>query len=150
MKKQIYTIVTMLILAITLAVSSAQAQSGRQVRMKIPFDFTVGRKTFRAGEYTFARSTMASTAGLLVRSVDGRAGEMILTHSVEAGTAQAAETKLVFHRYAGQYYLAQVWTSADKFGLALNMSRRERALQRELARTTYMERQMVVIVARQT
>jgi hypothetical protein len=57
---------------------------------------------------TFAQETTPSA--LLVRSEDGRAGALVLTNGMQVRQDQD-QTKLVFHRYGAQYFLAQVWTA---------------------------------------
>jgi hypothetical protein len=81
---------------------------------------------------------------LSIRSVDGDSGEYVLTSNVQAG-ARRSESKLVFHRYGGQYFLSQVWTAGDSAGRELPKSRRERGVERETAKSA-MERQTVTLV----
>ena len=44
------------------------------------------------------------------------------------------DTKLVFNRYGDQFFLSQVWMAGRTDGQELIKTRRERLLQREIAR----------------
>jgi hypothetical protein len=48
-------------------------------------------------------------------------------------TSPADKGKLVFRRYADQYFLAEVWSAGDISGRQLMKSKQERAIERELA-----------------
>jgi hypothetical protein len=45
-----------------------------------------------------------------------------------AGPSKADETKLVFHKVGGHYFLAEIWTSARGEGLAVPKSKLEKEL----------------------
>lgn len=148
MRKQSLRIFLMLGLFAILAVSSAQAQSGKEMKASIPFSFTVADKTFPAGEYSIERLNPASDkAAIVVKSADGRMSRIVLTENIRA--AEAPERAgLVFNRYDDQYYLAQVWTAADNNGLELPKSRSERALARNRAGERAPERTTIALSAR--
>src|SRR6266404_3151675 len=73
---------------------------------KIPFDFTVGTKSFTAGEY-IVRSESARPV-LALESADHKSAIMALTQDVHTRTP-LSKGKLVFNRYGDQYFLSQVW-----------------------------------------
>lgn len=133
MKKQSLRIVVILSFLMILVVSSAQAQSGREMTAKIPFSFSVGNKSFPAGEYRVTRlNTASDKAALAIKSADGRMSKIVLTMPVRASEPRES-AQLVFTRYEDQYFLSQIWTPADQTGLELPVSRSEAAL---LARNT--------------
>ena len=152
MRKQFLKAVTMLVSIIALAFMTAlisNAQSSREpIRANIPFDFQVGDKTLTAGRYVVQTITSSSDEGLRVQSRDGRQSAMRLTNSVQSPEAarlihpepkmRARNAKnssmLIFHRYGGTYFLAQVWRQAANEGRELVKSKTERAVERELAR----------------
>jgi hypothetical protein len=113
----------------------------------IPFDFKIAGKTLPAGEYIVRRSTQVSAEGLLIRRTDSRASAYVLTISIQAGENRK-HSELVFHRYEGQYFLSQVWTSGRSYGRELFKSGQERSLERKMAKNG-PERQTVAIVGRQ-
>ena len=130
MKKQSLRIFLMFSVLAVLAAASAQAQSNNAQTANIPFEFSVGDKTFPAGEYSVARlNPQSDKAALAIKSADGRMSKIVLTMPVQAGRAQEI-ARLVFSRYDNQYFLAQVWTPADNTGLELPKSRSERSLAR--------------------
>jgi hypothetical protein len=134
MKKQLYTMTAMMILAGFVAMSSAKAQTNtsRQLTANIPFEFSVGDKAMPAGDYTVRQINPASDRAVLqLRSKDGSASAMVQMASV-AGKAQES-AKLVFHRYGNQYFFAQAWTTGDSEGLEVRRSRAERGMVERLA-----------------
>jgi hypothetical protein len=136
----------MLSLLVTLTVTPVTAQSSFLfVRMRIPFEFTIGHKTLPPGDYIVKRSDSAISEMLLVSSVDGGSGTYVITKNVQA-KARQSESKLIFHRYGGQYFLSQVWTAGDSAGRELPKSGRESAVDRELAKNT-VERLTVTLIA---
>jgi len=108
------------LLALALA-SSAVAQT-RSIhagfRANVPFDFTIGAQTFRAGTYQFQRplgkpSAAAGVGMIAVRSVDGSAYKAVMTALARPSGDQPADTKIVFKKRGGQWQLFQVWMGGD-------------------------------------
>ena len=129
MKKQSLRIFVILSFLAIFAASTAHAQSGGEQTANVPFSFSVGGRTFPAGTYSVRRlNPQSDRTALSVRSADGRAGKIVLTLPVQSGAARES-AKLVFNRYGHQYFLSQVWTTADNAGLELPRSRAERALE---------------------
>jgi len=134
MKKEILSVFTMLILTLAVAVGTAHAQSARQMAASIPFEFTIGNQTLPAGDYTIRFVNQDSGRNsLLIKSTDGRVNRMVMMNTAQKGSAQE-KASLVFNQYGDRYFLAEVWTGADPYGLALPRSRSERDTERELAR----------------
>ena len=130
MRKQSLRIFLMIGLVAILAPLSAQAQSSSEQTANIPFSFTVGDKTFPAGEYRVVRLNLQSSqAALAIRSVDGRMSKITLTTDIQ-GSGVTDKAKLVFNHYGDEYHLAQVWMRVADGGLELPVSRSERALAR--------------------
>jgi len=134
MTKQITKGLTMLLLIVAVAfvtaVASANGQSKHQVA-KIPFEFIVGDKTLPAGQYDVTGIT-ANNEVLRIRATEQNQTVLRMTNSI-THSSPADKGKLVFRRYADQYFLAEVWSAGDNSGRQLMKSKRERALQRELA-----------------
>ena len=134
MKKQNLRIVVMFGLFAILAVSSAHAQTRREMTANIPFSFSVADKTFPAGQYSVTRLNPASDkAALAIKSDDGRLSKIFLTVPI-LDSRMHESAKLVFSHYGDQYFLAQVWTPADNTGLAVPQSKSERTLARNAGR----------------
>ncbi len=132
MKKQAYTIATMILLFTVAGLSSARAQSNsaQQIRAHIPFAFNVGEKSFPAGEYTVVCTNTASDRKVLqLRGTNGSI--LVQTNSIIGKTSE--EAKLVFNRYGDRYYFSQAWLTADDTGMQVSRSRSEKATAKEMA-----------------
>jgi hypothetical protein len=101
------------------AIGMGQAQIGGDVlKVKVPFNFTVGTQTFPAGEYSL-KPLLPHTMSL--RNQAGQVLSNINTNSVESTGAQKS-MKLVFDGYDGHYFLAQIWKEGDNIGRELTKS----------------------------
>src|SRR5947209_19992176 len=147
MKKQVYTMIALIVLGGSMAVAAQAQTSGRtQLIANIPFQFSVGNKTLPAGEYTVAQVNPASDHVVLqLRSKDGSASAMIQMGSV-IGKAQE-NAKLLFNRYGNQYFFSQAWIDGDHTGMEAPKSRTERAAEREFA-ALKMATESVLVAAR--
>ena len=130
MKKEVYTMLAMMVLLGCIAVSAqAQCNSGAQSSANIPFQFSVGWATLPAGEYGVTCLDPEHRL-LQIRSSDGKAASTMLMIQLE-GQAQN-HGRLVFHRYGARYFLAQVWTGGNERGSELPKTRAECNVEREL------------------
>jgi hypothetical protein len=89
---------------------SAQAQISTEYRASIPFDFSVGKTTFKAGDYIIGLiNPKSNQQTLAIRDAKGRGGKffMILPKETNAGRKAA---KLVFNRYENQCFLSEMTT----------------------------------------
>lgn len=138
MKKNLIAVLTLgLLLA---APALAQTAS---MNVNVPFDFIVNGKTLPAGEYR-VDGLSTSTSTIAIRNTEKTAKLMALTNGCESIEAADA-SKLVFHRYGGQYFLAQVWSAGSSEGRELPRSRAER----EVASNNQPAPQIVAIAALQ-
>ena len=87
----------------TLATSAGVLAQGPAVVANVPFAFTVADKTLPAGEYTLT-STSAGTVQL--RGIDP--STRVSTAAVRGSHPSGDQSKLVFYKYGGQYFLHQV------------------------------------------
>jgi hypothetical protein len=118
-------------LLVLLTFSSALGQSDRQTIINIPFNFTAGEKAFPAGTYVIERNSKDSDGVWVLRHQD--AGKtFLLTRPVRANETQE-DTKVVFRRYDDLYFLSEFWTAGDQTGREIQISNRERALDKALA-----------------
>jgi hypothetical protein len=112
---------------VSLAALPAAAKSVDGMRAQVPFDFHVGDRLVRAGDYT----VKSLTADEQVLRISG--GKEIATTTTNSGKERGngeGRARLVFHKYGGQYFLAAVWGS-DSTGRVLIESKRERNLRKE-------------------
>jgi len=119
MKKELLALVG---LGLLLATASTSAQTV-PLKANIPFNFIVSKAELPAGEYTL-RSLGSSDTLMLIQSKDGQMAKMVLPKACESSKAPTA-SKLVFHRYGSEYFLAQIWTAGHEQGKELPKSSRE-------------------------
>ena len=110
MKNQIQKTIAILGLFFMLAMTSVSAQTTGKVEVKIPFDFTAGKATFKAGTYSIKRVSNNSVA---IRSLDGKTTNLIDAPLAIGARDSKAGERLVFNQYGDQYFLSQVWVEAD-------------------------------------
>ena len=128
---------------VTLAALPAAAKSVDGMRAQVPFDFHVGNKLVRAGNYTVDSMTADE---LLIRISNGKDVASTTTNSTRERGNGESRPRLVFHKYGDQYFLSAVW-GADSTGRTLSESKRERNLRKELraARGAAAEPEVVTI-----
>ena len=130
-------------LLVLLTFSSVLGQSDRQTIIHIPFNFSVGEKAFPAGKYVIERNRKDSDTVWVIRRKDNVGKALLLTRPVRANETQQ-DTRLVFHKYDDLYFLTNFWTAGDQTGREIQISDREKALDKALA----MKRQEHVLIAR--
>jgi hypothetical protein len=93
-----------------LAIASVNAQTSSRVEVNIPFDFSAGKATLKAGSYSIKR-----TSGnlLAIRSADGKTTALVNAPLSVGSRESKAGERLVFNQYGDQYFLSQVWLSVD-------------------------------------
>lgn len=91
---------------------SVQAQVGMRYRAHIPFDFSVGNKTLPAGDYVIEMTNKSSKQNFLTIR-ETKTGETKIVQVIPKGiNAKSKTSRLVFNRYADQYFLAEIITPA--------------------------------------
>jgi hypothetical protein len=78
---------------------------------------------------------------MTIESQDRSLVKLVLPNACESAQVQE-KSKLVFHRYGNQYFLAQIWTAGNDRGRELPKTEQER----EIA-MSYPAAQDVVVVA---
>ena len=119
-------------LLVLLTFASALGQSDRQTIIHIPFNFSVGEKAFTAGKYVIERNRKDSDTVWVIKRKDNVGKAFILTRPVRANDVQQ-ETRLVFHQYGDLYFLSEFWTAGSQTGREIQVSDREKALDKALA-----------------
>jgi hypothetical protein len=95
---------TLATLSLSAALGPVSLRAQGPINVTIPFDFTVGAKSFAAGEY---RVNQQASHVLAIRSVNGQASMMIMTNAAPP-TAPPGKAKLTFNKYGDRYFLSQV------------------------------------------
>ncbi len=146
MKKQIMTVITMLSLLATLAMTGSASSSGK-LRVSIPFDFMVGKTRLKAGSYTVDSTFVRGVP--LISSTDRRTS-VFAGNTFDGQTSRApSRASLVFRRYGNEYFLSQIWDEGSTVPMQLYESRAERELAKQLkylARNT-VEPELVTCLA---
>ena len=110
MKNQIYRLIALFGIFMGLAVAGVRAQAPSKVEVNIPFEFSVGKTTLKAGVYSIKR---ISANIVTLRSEDGE-GSVILNAPVTHNSNDPnAVERLVFSKRGEQYFLSQIWLTAD-------------------------------------
>jgi len=128
-------------LLLLLTFSSAFGQSDRQTIIHIPFNFTVGERSFPAGKYVIEQNRKDSDTVWVIRHKDDIAKALLLTRPVRANDV-VEETRLVFNRYDDLYFLSEFWVAGSQTGRELQISNREKALEKALA----VQRQELILI----
>ncbi len=147
MKKQILSVVATLTLIIPMAIIGFASLNTR-VRADIPFDFQVGGKEFKAGEYSFGRVFANNpVGGMIIRNADnGEAANFNVNSVFDKGEPHA---RLVFRRYGNQSFLAKIFDGESGLGYELVKSKAERELakKRDIITQNIVKPEIVTVVA---
>lgn len=138
-------VLSILVLFAAFFVSTSHAEPRGTVTFQVPFSFVVAGKQLPAGEYVVAQSTLNSNDILSIRRVDGNEGVYVLTRAVQANDIQP-DAKLVFNRYADQYFLSEFWTSGEDSGRKVIKSGAEQTLARDAGKD---KAERVAVLSRQ-
>jgi len=110
MKNTIYRLIALVVVSFGLAVAGVRAQAPSKVEVNIPFEFSAGKTTLKAGVYTVKR---LSATNVTLRSEDGQSSVILNAPvSLNSNDPNAVE-RLVFSKRDGQYFLSQIWLTAD-------------------------------------
>jgi len=118
MIKKIIQYCSMLVLSVAFMVVSANAQNQvvNRIDANIPFTFTLGEKTFPAGDYVIRLSKVSpDSMSLLLATKDGKTLDNVLLAS--KGDAADGKARLIFGSADGQYFLSKVITGEKGFTL---------------------------------
>jgi hypothetical protein len=135
MKREILKSLAVVMLAVSVMSLTARAQSSAELKANIPFSFVIGNQTLPAGEYTVRYVNQSSgKSALLFKSVGGGTSRIVNMNAAQASRAEM-KASLVFNQYGDSYFLSEVWTGGDQYGLSLPKSRAERQMKNgELSR----------------
>ena len=132
MKRQIAKGLAMLMVTLALAAASAavaNGQSNQALRVQVPFEFVVGEKSLRAGEY---RVSAINQSGDTIAISNAAGDNALRLTSPRERNDREKTAKLVFHSYGSTYFLSQVWMAGEATGRELPKCNQERAIEREL------------------
>lgn len=128
MRKQISRFIAFLGIAliVTVVPANAERRSDMEMKVEVPFAFTVGDKQLPAGEYTIKRVSDTSSV-YWIQSKDGRKVESTLSVARTTDRTGISRTKAVFNSYNGNYFLSEVWLG-NGTGSVIHQGHAEREL----------------------
>lgn len=139
MKRQIVNLLGVFSLLLLAACANAQDVN---LKAKIPFDFAVNAATLPAGEYSIQSIDAARSPALLIRGTEGKVLKLVCPNVAQT-LHPSEETRLLFHRYGDQYFLAQIWMQGEDTGRQFKVSRREA----EVAANIHTRSDVIVLAA---
>lgn len=116
--------------ALALLVTTASAQTVR-LKANVPFSFVVNRATLPAGEYS-VESMDDQGIVLAIRGSNTKTTNLVKSNAC-ASLKASSQTKLIFHRYGGRYFLNQVWVEGNNLGRELPPSPREKEVAKDFS-----------------
>ena len=130
MRNQIYSAIAIFAVLLGFAGVGVQAQAPSRVEVSIPFEFSAGKTTLKPGVYTIKRMS-----GNLVslKSVDNKSSVVLNAPVNLSSTDPEATERLIFNKYGDQYFLAQIWLTADSGRELLRQKKTEQTERIELS-----------------
>jgi hypothetical protein len=113
MKQLTARIFTSLLAVVLWTAGTAYAQTPAVIRVNIPFEFSLGNKTFPPGDYSLVQPLQHF---LVLRDARGQTIASTFTSGIESSAASAT-SKLRFNFVAGRNVLTEVWQQNDSSGV---------------------------------
>jgi hypothetical protein len=126
MKRNLITILSLVVMSLMFNATGAYAQSF--AKADVPFAFNVGTAQLPAGTYE-VKVLSSSPYEIMIQNHQTSAAAVA---SARREGSRDAESKLVFHRIANQYFLTEVWKGSEAGRMIVPTSRHERELTKEL------------------
>jgi hypothetical protein len=111
-------------LSLVLSALPGHAQDSDRVNVTIPFDFVVGAKQLKAGDYVV--ESVLDGRALKLRSKGGEVQQTTLTVPITNQTGN--HERLLFHHDGDQYFLSQVWFWGNEDGREVHRGVQEKSL----------------------
>ncbi len=122
--KRITANITSLMVIVLLLTAASYAQQHLVLKADIPFEFSVGKKAFPAGEYVVVR---VAPHTLALRDSNDKFLTAVMTAPASSLTARPA-SKLKFELKDGRYALSEIWAEGSTSGYRLPLPKRQSAL----------------------
>ena len=123
MKRNLIGILSLVVMSVMI---NATAQAQTVAKANVPFAFKVGPAQLPAGTYEI-QATSDNT--VKIKNCDSKAGALALARYEDPSDTGS---KLVFHRLAGQYFLAEIWGAPGTTRKVIPRSKQEMHLEKEL------------------
>src|SRR5262245_61286487 len=122
MKKQIISLIIAVSCSVGLITTSLATPFTVRIRADIPFDFMVGNRRLPKGEYLIESVNDSGT--LTIRNA--KKGKAVTFMTIRQKPTDKPKSKLIFHRYGDQHFLARIWDGSSETVLKLNKSKAEK------------------------
>lgn len=96
----------------TIPVTAQTTTKETLLQANIPFAFVAGGVTLPAGEYRVYHP--GNPYVIVIEKNDGTTRSMTYVHPSSSIDPSKNSTKLLFHKYGDQYFLAEVWTEQNQ------------------------------------
>jgi hypothetical protein len=106
-------LITICLLFTGASVFAQTTPSQQLMKANIPFAFGVEDHSLPAGQYLVF--TVTPERSIRIVSTDGK-HSAIVNDLPNYGSQPSPNSRLVFHRYGNEYFLAQVWTAGQNVG----------------------------------
>jgi hypothetical protein len=126
MKRNLITILSLVVMSLLLNATGAYAQS--YAKADVPFAFNVGAAQLPAGTYEI-RILSEGPNEIMIRNTETTAAALSIARTE---SSRNTESKLVFDRVGTQYFLTEVWRGSGEGGMIVPTSKHERELKKEL------------------
>jgi hypothetical protein len=110
MKNLAFRIAAILGIFLGLTVAGVQAQTPSRVEVNIPFEFSAGKTTLKAGVYAVKRM---SGNLITLRNVADKSSVILNAPVNLSSTNIDSKERLVFNKSGDRYFLAQIWLTVD-------------------------------------
>lgn len=122
MRRQLSSLFIAIGFVIAMVVTTSAVPFAMRIKADVPFDFYVGKKLFPKGDYIIESVNDAGT--MVIRSAKkGKARNFTV---IKSKMTDKPKSKLVFHRYGDQYFLARIWDGSSDTVLKLDKSSLEK------------------------
>ena len=126
MKRNLITILSVVVMSLLLNATSVYAQS--YAKANVPFAFNVGAKQLPAGTYEIGVLSQSPNE-IMIRNTETTAAALSIARTEGP---RDTESKLVFDRIGTQYFLTEVWKGFGAGGMIVPTSKQEQELKKEL------------------
>ena len=103
-------LITICLLFTSASVFAQTTPSQRLMKVNIPFAFSAGDAKLPAGQYLLY--TISPDWGIRFATIDGKHNAFVNTLP-NYPSHPSENSRLVFHRYGNEYFLAEVWTAGQ-------------------------------------
>jgi hypothetical protein len=135
------------VLLLVCTFGAASAQSIFTAKWDVPFPFAVGKAILPAGEYVIRSTNSSNNWSILsIQNRNEPKSAYFKVNSFQQGKA-SENSRLVFHQYEHQYFLAQVCIRGEETGRELPMTKAELEVAKELKHAHSSQAKIVTLVA---